>query len=127
MAEVNEHLRKAAFAWSGFGRERPSQEEAIYAEGLADREAAIVTNLRSRDQWGHRTSDSKTADAIEQGLDSEWGKPPNYKDLMALLSDFCERSDCDLDHNGACQEHNWFGEEECPHARAGRMLEAHDG
>lgn len=126
MANINERHRMAAFTCSGSGRSRTSQEEVAYAEGVADREAEIADNLRRRDQWGHRTCDSETADAIEQGLDSQWGKPTN-KDFVDLLSDFCERSECDLDHDGACQEHNWFGDGECPHARARRMLEAANG
>jgi len=70
---AKERHGQAAFVWSGYGRERTQAEAAIYAEGLADREAQIVANLRRRHRWGGgAVADRQTADEIEQGLDSDW-------------------------------------------------------
>ena len=38
--------------------------------------------------------------------------------LRALVDAFVSDDDCYLDHGGNCQQHNWFGDERCPHARA---------
>lgn len=43
-------------------------------------------------------------------------------ELRAVLADLADGSPCDLDHDGNCQEHAWFGDGECPHARAKRLL-----
>lgn len=42
--------------------------------------------------------------------------------LRRLVQDLRHDDPCGLDHHGNCQEHNWFGESECPHARAARLF-----
>lgn len=44
------------------------------------------------------------------------------RDLSSTLADMAYTDECDLDHNGACQAHNYFGEGECPNARAAKLL-----
>lgn len=46
------------------------------------------------------------------------------KELEAILLDFVEGEDqpCRFDHHGYCQEHGWFGEDECYIARGRRAL-----
>jgi hypothetical protein len=43
--------------------------------------------------------------------------------LRALAADFVSRNPnpCLIDHNGDCQEHNWFRDEVCPWQRAKQM------
>ncbi len=42
--------------------------------------------------------------------------------LKRIVTDLYDDSPCDLDHHGSCQAHNWFGQSECPHARAEALL-----
>lgn len=46
--------------------------------------------------------------------------------LMALIDDLHEDTDCQFDHAGDCQEHCWFGldGDECPNAHARRIVAA---
>jgi hypothetical protein len=49
---------------------------------------------------------------------------PTVEQLLYLIDQFTETGTCQLDHNGNCQEHNWFtwGEESCINERAQRVL-----
>lgn len=44
------------------------------------------------------------------------------EDLRSIVGDLVDAEPCRLDHDGGCQAHDWFGETECPHARAKRFL-----
>jgi hypothetical protein len=44
----------------------------------------------------------------------------------AILADLVDPDPCRLDHDGDCQTHAWFGDDECPHARAKRLLSSSD-
>ncbi len=48
------------------------------------------------------------------------------RDLRSALCDMAYSDECALDHNGACQAHNYLGEDECPHARAVKLMERAD-
>jgi len=49
-------------------------------------------------------------------------KRKKIRNLKSLIEDLAYSDECDLDHHGSCQAHNWFGEGECPHARAQKIL-----
>jgi hypothetical protein len=42
--------------------------------------------------------------------------------IKATLAELTSDEECDLDHHGNCQMHNFFGEGECPHAVAKRLI-----
>lgn len=44
------------------------------------------------------------------------------KELLNIIADLTDNSNCAFDHHGDCQEHGWFSVKECPHSRAKRML-----
>jgi len=44
-------------------------------------------------------------------------------DVRRLLFQLTSGTPCRLDHHGYCQEHDWFEAEECPEARALRVLD----
>ena len=49
-------------------------------------------------------------------------KNKRIRKLKVLIADLSYDDPCDLDHHGSCQAHNWFGDGECPHARARKAL-----
>ena len=61
---------------------------------------------------------------VELRGELQWAKAKalmaRVKELAAMniLDDLWDDSPCDLDREGSCQEHGWFGSGECPHARA---------
>jgi len=70
MAEVTQRHRDAAAAHRTIN-DLPSR--GAYAQGLADREAEILVNLRRRDRWGGGAiPDRETANDIERGHDGQW-------------------------------------------------------
>lgn len=42
--------------------------------------------------------------------------------MKSLIEDLHDSSPCYIDHNGGCQAHYWFGDTECPHGRAQKLL-----
>lgn len=46
--------------------------------------------------------------------------------LAELLKDLTQEGRCQFDHEGYCQEHDWFtSARPCPHGRAQQALEAY--
>jgi hypothetical protein len=45
-------------------------------------------------------------------------------ELILVVQDMLDESDCRFDHHGFCQTHSWFDVDlrECPHARAKKLL-----
>jgi hypothetical protein len=42
--------------------------------------------------------------------------------LKQCLADLIDPDPCWFDHHGYCQAHGWLQDEECPHARARKLL-----
>lgn len=46
-------------------------------------------------------------------------------ELLDLLADLVDETDCSFDHDGNCQEHGWFTDKKpCPHGRTRELLAA---
>ncbi|WP_030248226.1 hypothetical protein [Streptomyces sp. NRRL S-455] len=43
---------------------------------------------------------------------------------VPLVDDFIDPGACSLDHHGYCQEHGWFGENDCPNERAQEFIKS---
>jgi len=48
---------------------------------------------------------------------------PNWKEIAIAHTD---DEDCDLDHHGSCQAHDWFGEGPCPNGVVRKWLEQNE-
>jgi septal ring factor EnvC (AmiA/AmiB activator) len=83
--------------------------DAVRQELTARAEAAET----ERDSFLHALAET-SADlyAANEEIDS----------LKSALNQLIDPSPCHLDHHGSCQEHNWFGEGECPNAIAVRLV-----
>lgn len=53
---------------------------------------------------------------------SQWLGEMGGQDLLDLINDLADTSRCHYDHHGHCQEHAWYSEGECPHARAQKLF-----
>lgn len=72
----------------------------------------------SRVLWAGKTAIDNCCDPNANVL--EW--KPEIVEMQKVLADLTDHDPCSLDHHGHCQGHMWFGEGECPHARAKRLL-----
>lgn len=48
-------------------------------------------------------------------------------EALSILNDIYDGEACRIDHEGQCQEHYWFHNSECPHARAKRFIADQEG
>lgn len=74
---------------------------------MAVHEVRVVIDLSKRDEI------QQLLDSVGQALTT----------MAGVIEDLVDSADCRLDIDGNCQEHGWFDERPCPHARAHEILE----
>ena len=76
--------------------------------------------------WGLPDEDVKRFANIGTPLISDLASKTldkNNKVWSDLVADLIDEGDCDLDHHGYCQAHDWMQKGICPHFRAKLLLE----
>jgi hypothetical protein len=59
---------------------------------------------------------------------AEWGDIDfTIVDLLQIITDLQDNSDCSLDHHGYCQEHSWLTKGLCPQFRISKILTTKSG